>query len=64
VTHHCFSSTFMERVCSRFVTRSHGFIKSSAPRNECLHFSKRQGCTWILCQEPFSVFPFHAGQFL
>jgi hypothetical protein len=32
--------------------------------NECLHFSKRQGCTWILCQEPFSVFPFHAGQFL
>jgi hypothetical protein len=64
VIHHCSSSTFMESTAPDLSRGHPGFIKSSAPRKECLPFSKRQGCTWILCQCPFSVFPFHAWQFL
>jgi hypothetical protein len=64
VTHHCCSFIFMESTAPGLSRGHRGFIKSSAPRKECLPFSKRQGCTWILCQGPFSVFPFHAWQFL
>jgi hypothetical protein len=48
---------YMERVCSRFVKRSCGFLQSSGPRHHCLIFCKRWDWTWILHQWPLSMLP-------